>query len=255
MNLFLASLRFQLRLAPRSPGTLQVWCTAPLFTAVFLSIADHAGRHDIAPYAIVAPTLMGQWALALGVAGELITDERNQGTLEGLIAAPGRLSGVIVGRICAVSLLGTSTMLEAWLTAGLFFGRWIAVPHPFALAAGTLATAAAMAATASILSPLFVLLPSARIVQNTLNYPVFLLSGVLVPVTTLPEWLRPAGRVIFLSWSADLLREGLAAPAMHQPLLRITAVAVLGLLGYVTGALLLAAVLRRVRRTGTLSHT
>ncbi|MEU8947840.1 MULTISPECIES: ABC transporter permease [unclassified Streptomyces] len=255
MSLFLASLRFQLRLAPSSPGTLQVWATAPLFTAVFLSIAEHAGRTDLTSYAIVAPTLMGQWALALGIAGELITEERSQGTLEAVIATPCRLSVVVVGRICAVSLLGISAMVEAWLVAGLGFGRWIAVPHPLVLGAALLANAAAMAGTASILSSLFVLMPSARIVQNTLNYPLYLLSGVLVPLSTLPEWLRPFGRVVFLSWSADLFRSALDGAAVSRPAERIAVVVVLGLSGYAIGAFLLDRVLRRVRRLGTLTHT
>ncbi|WP_405773762.1 ABC transporter permease [Streptomyces sp. NBC_00859] len=255
MSLFLVSLRFQLRLAPRSRSALQVWFTAPLFTTIFLSIAEHAHRQDITSYAVVAPTLMGQWALTLGVAGEIITDERNQGTLEGLTATPGRLSVVVVGRICAVSLMGLVAMAESWTVAGVFFGRWIAVPHPVVLALGSLATAAAMAGTASILSPLFVLIPTARTVQNTLNYPVFLLSGVLAPVSTLPAWIRPASHVVFLSWSADLLRRALSGAAVDHVAGRIAMIAVLGMAGYLTGAVLLARVLRRVRRTGTLSHS
>ncbi|GAA3117114.1 hypothetical protein GCM10010521_01040 [Streptomyces rameus] len=255
MALFLASLRFQWRLAPRSPGTLQVWATAPLFTAVFLSIAEHAHRTDLTSFSVVAPTLMGQWALALGIAGEIITDERGQGTLEAVIATPCRLSVVVVGRICAVSLLGITAMAEAWLVAGLGFGRWIAVPHPVVLAVALLANAAAMAGTASILSSLFVLMPSARIVQNTLNYPLYLLSGVLVPLSTLPAWLRPLGRLVFLSWSADLFRAALDGAAVSRPVARISVVALLGLSGYLVGALLLARVLRRVRRLGTLTHT
>jgi ABC-2 type transport system permease protein len=255
MSLFLAALRLQLCLAPRSPGTLQVWATAPLFTAVFLSIAEHAHRTDLASFSIVAPTLMGQWALTLGIAGEVITEERSQGTLEAVIATPCRFSVVVVARILAVSLLGVTAMLEAWLVAGLGFGRWVAVPHPVVLAAALLANAAAMAGTASILSSLFVLMPSARIVQNTLNYPLYLLSGVLVPLSELPAWVGPLGRAVFLSWSADLLRAALDGAAVPRPVTRIAVVALLGLSGYLVGALLLARVLRRVRRLGTLSHT
>ncbi|GHD21985.1 ABC transporter permease [Streptomyces galbus] len=255
MSLFLAALRLQLRLAPRSPGTLQVWATAPLFTAVFLSIAEHAHRTDLASFSVVAPTLMGQWALTLGIAGEIIAEERNQGTLEAVIATPGRFSVVVVARILAVSLLGVTTMAEAWLVAGLGFGRWIDVPHPVVLAAALLANAAAMAGTASILSSLFVLMPSARIVQNTLTYPLYLLSGVLVPLSALPAWAGAVGRAVFLSWSADLLRAALDGPAVPRPVTRIAVVALLGLSGYLIGALLLSRVLRRVRRLGTLTHT
>ncbi|MDO0925034.1 ABC transporter permease [Streptomyces sp. TG1A-8] len=255
MRLFLAALRLQLRLAPGSPGTLQVWVTAPLFTAVFLSTAEYAGRHDLSAYAVVAPTLMGQWSLALGVAGEVITEERSQGTLEAVIATPGRLSVVVLARIFAVSLLGVTAMAEAWLVAGLGFGRWIAVPHPVVLVLALLANALAMAGTASILSSLFVLMPSARIVQNTLTYPLYLLSGVLVPLSTLPLWVRPVGHAVFLSWSAGLLRSALSAGAVAHPSARVAVVAALGVSGHAVGALLLSRVLRRVRRLGTVNHT
>lgn len=254
MRLFATAVRMQLRLARSSPDTFLVCLTAPLLTVVFLAVSDSAGRTDLSPYAVVAPTLMSLWMLSLFTAGELISEERAIGTLEGLVAAPASLGVVVLGRLCAVTAIGLVAFAESWLTAGLVFGRWLALPHPVATLACLLVTGPATAATASILSSLFVLMPSARIVQNTLSYPFYLLSGVLVPVSHLPVWLRPAARVVFLSWSSDLLRDSLAPAPPAYLLPRLVVIVALGAAGAALGLALLHRVLTTVRRLGTLSH-
>ncbi|MCX5379753.1 ABC transporter permease [Streptomyces sp. NBC_00091] len=255
MRLFLTAARFQLRLAWRSPDTVQVCVTAPLLTIVFLAISDHAGRADLSPYAVVAPTLMSLWLLALYTAGELINVERSLGTLEGLVAAPARFEVLVMGRMCAVTAIGAVSFAESWLVAGLVFDRWLAFPHPAVTAACVLATGFATAGTASILTSLFVLMPSARIIQNTLSYPFYLLGGVLVPVASLPAWLRPESRAVFLSWSADLLRDSLAPAPVSHAVLRLAVILGLGAIGFGLGLVLLRRVLDRVCRLGTLSQT
>jgi ABC-2 type transport system permease protein len=254
MSLFLTAVRFQLRLAWKSPDTVQVCVAAPLMTVLFMAISEQAGRGDLSGYAVVAPTLMSLWMLSLYTAGELINEERALGTLEGLVAAPSSLGVVVMGRLSAVTAIGLVSFAEAWLTSGLFFGHWPALPHPAITVACVLVTGLATAGTASILSSLFVLMPSARIVQNTLSYPFYLLGGVLVPVSVLPAWLRPASWVVFLSWSADLLRDSLGVGPVTHTLLRLAVIAALGAVGCAVGLHLLGRVLRRVRRLGTLAQ-
>ncbi|MFE6739698.1 ABC transporter permease [Streptomyces tubercidicus] len=254
MRIFVTAVRFQLRLIRRSPDTIQVCVTAPLVTLVVMAISEHAGRADLSPYAVVAPTLMSLWLLALYTAGELISEERALGTLEGLVAAPVKLGTLVMGRLCAVTAVGMVAFAESWLMAGVAFGRWLALPHPWVTVACVLATGLATAGTASILSSLFVLMPSARIIQNTLSYPFYLLGGVLVPVSFLPDWLRPASQVMFLSWSADLLRDSLASGPTSHVVPRLAVILGLGAVGAAIGLFLLHRVIHRVRRIGTLSQ-
>jgi ABC-2 type transport system permease protein len=94
----------------------------------------------------------------------------------------------------------------------------------------------------------------ARAFQNSLNYPFYVLGGVMVPVSFLPGWLEPVSRAVFLSWSADLLRDALAPPAIPYLLPRLAAVLGLGLAGYATGVWLLHRAVDRLRKTGSLSH-
>ncbi|UXY33133.1 ABC transporter permease [Streptomyces sp. HUAS TT20] len=254
MRLFVTAVRWQLLLARNSPDTLQVCLTAPLLTIVFLAVSESSGRTDLSAYGVVAPTLMSLWLLSLYTAGELIAEERALGTLEGMVATPAPLGVVVLGRLSAITAVGLVAFAESWLTAGLVFGRWLALPHPAAALACLLATGASTAATASVLSPLFVLMPSARTVQNTLSYPFYLLSGVLVPVSHFPGWLRPMARIIFLSWSSDLLRDSLAPTPLPSVLPRLTAILLLGAAGGLLGLALLRRVLTAVRRHGTLSQ-
>jgi ABC-2 type transport system permease protein len=250
----LAGFRFEVRVLRRSFGDLVALVTAPMMTLVFLAITRHAGRDDLAPYAVLAPALIVLWAVALIIAGEIVTRERENGSLEALIATPAPLPAVITGRIAAVTLLSLTGFAESWLAAWAVFGVVVPVRHPAAFAAALVVTALAMAGTSSMMAALFVLARSARAFQNSLNYPFYVLGGVMVPVSFLPGWLEPISRAVFLSWSADLLRDALGPAAIPYLLPRLGAVLGLGLAGYAAGIWLLRRATDRLRRTGSLSY-
>jgi ABC-2 type transport system permease protein len=113
-------------------------------------------------------------------------------------------------------------------------------------------TLGAMAGWSLLMSALFVATRTARTFQNTLSYPFMLLGGVFVPVDQLPQWMRPVARLVFLSWSSDLLRDAMAAAPVSSVAGRLAMVLLLGAAGLGLGLLTLRRVLRRVRATGTL---
>lgn len=253
MKTFLAACRFQLVFSSRQPDTVHVLATSPLFTLVLLSIAAHSQRPDFAVSAVLAPVFMSLWTLALFTAGDIISEDRSRGVLEAIVATPARFVTVVLGRLCTVTLLSLVSVGESWLVARLFFGISLGVVHPVVFVMCLVVSALAMAGTASILSALFVLMPSARIVQNTLSYPIYLLGGLLVPVAQLPEWVRPLSHLIFLSWSADLLRSSVSG-SINGWGAAVATIAALGLAAAGVGAVLIGRILRRVRRTGMLAH-
>lgn len=250
----LAGVRLEGHNMRRSPDELLALVTAPVLTLVFLSITLHAGRTDLSPYAVLAPALLALWQMALLTSGETVAAEREDGTLEGLVASPASFVGVITGRILTVTLISLAGFVESWLVAALVFGIVVPVVHPGAFLIAALATAFATAGTAVILSAMFVLSRSARTFQNSLSYPFYVLGGVMVPVAYLPEWLQPVTRLIFLSWSSDLLRDAVTPGPVPDLALRVGIVLLLGLAGFVVGAFLVRRAIRRVRRTGTMAY-
>ena len=117
------------------------------------------------------------------------------------------------------------------------------------------ATLAAMAGTAVGMAALFVLARNAVTFSNSASYPFYVLGGILVPVSLLPHWVRPLSSVVFLSWSADLLRATLDAAPIHDFWPHLGMVVLLGACGYAVGLVALRVILVRVRESGELSTT
>jgi ABC-2 type transport system permease protein len=214
----------------------------------------HSGHRELAANAVVAPTLVAVWSMTLVAAGDIVARDREEGTLETVVTSPASFVLLTTGRICAVEFVGLLAMVEAWLVVWLLIGVAVPVADPVAFTFTVTATALAAAGTAGILAATVVLSRRPRTLQSSLSTPVYLLAGVLMPVSVLPGWLHPLSRVVFLSWSADLLRESVRQPSVSGLATRLAAVLALGLLGHLVSLLLLRHVLVRVRVRATLGY-
>lgn len=250
MRTFAAAYRLQLQVIRSDPDFLMPLVTVPLFTIVFLAIVRHAGRADLTEYALLAPVLIALWQLSLTVAGEIVADDRWLGILEPAIAAPASFATAVIGRVFAVTSVALLAFAEVWAVGAGIFRVSIEFHHPAAFGLGLAATALAMSGTALIMAALFVVTRSARTFQNSLSYPFYVLGGVLVPVTFLPDWIEPVSKAIFLSWSADLLRDSLAPAPVGDLAFRVGMILALGAVGFLVGRIVLERIVRRVRRTG-----
>jgi len=230
MRAFLAGARVQLRFIVAYPDMLIPFITAPLFTIVFMLVFKHAGRQDLNAYAAIAPVFIALWWLALFNSGWTITTERWNGTLE-------------------------LSFFESWLVARVIFGATVTIYHWGAFVLTVFATLAAMAGTAVGMAALFVLARNAVTFSNSASYPFYVLGGILVPVSLLPHWVRPLSAVVFLSWSAGLLRATLKAAPIHEFWPHLGMVVLLGACGFAVGLVALRVILVRVRQSGELSTT
>ncbi|MFI9811346.1 ABC transporter permease [Saccharothrix variisporea] len=251
MRTFLAAVVFQ-ALVLRRLADLHALITVPLFTLALVSIMVAAGRADLAPHAVVAATVIAVWNMALLVSGEVVSGERENGSLEALVAAPGSLTAVVLGRTVTTTVVSLLSLGESVLVAWLVFGVRPEVQHLGVFVSTLVATTVAMVGTATAFAGLFVLARSARTFQNSLSYPFYLLSGAVVPVALLPEWLQPLARVIFLSWATDLIRDCLQRAPVPDAALRVGVVLGLGVAAYLAGLYALSRIVNRVRADGTM---
>jgi ABC-2 type transport system permease protein len=251
---FLAAARFQLELMRSNRDYWLVLVTTPFFAVIFLGITRHAGRDDLSAAAMLAPILIALWSMALFVAGEVIDTDRWYGTLESIVAAPVGLTILVLGRVAAVTAVSLLSVGEVFLVGQLGFGVRVVPHHPGPFMLALLATGLAMTGTSVAMAGLFVTTRTARTFQNSSSFPFYVLGGVLVPVSFLPGWLQPVSKLVFLSWSADLLRDSLGPAPVDQVPLRLGAIAALGVAGFMLGHYLIERLLWRVRGLGSLSY-
>jgi ABC-2 type transport system permease protein len=255
IRILLAGAWLQFMHMRRSLEDLMVLVTLPLFTIAFLAIFLEGGRRDLVPYAIVGTSIMAVWGSALFVSGEVIAIERWGATLEPTSATPAPLALVIVGRIATVTVVSLLGLVEGIVVALVVFRIGVQVPHPGVFAATVAVTAFAMVGTSTLLAALFVIARSALIFQNSLSYPFYILGGAVVPVALLPVWIRPVSRIVFLSWSSDLLRASLLPPPPADVGWRLGVIALLGGAGFGLGLWLIHRVVDRLRVLGTMSYS
>jgi ABC-2 type transport system permease protein len=217
------------------------------------SLAVSAHRPEAVVNAVLAPGLTGLWIAAVNLAGGVIAGERWGGRFELLVVTPTSLALVVFGRVLAVMLFGALTFAESWLIAAAGFGRVVTVDDPLMFGLGVVVTLFAMAGTATLLASVFVLSRAMEVLQYTLSYPFYILGGVFVPIAALPFWLAPAGRLVFLSWSADLLRGALRGDGSGSPG-ALAAIAGLGGAALAGGMAVTRYVVDRTRRDGTVGQ-
>src|SRR5215472_10448133 len=167
--------------------------TSVIQPVIFASIAFFvfkSGHHSGSLlYAALGSGLMGVWSSTLyGSAGSIVR-QRFQGTLEILVTAPVPFLLALLPLTLATASLGLYSIGATLAWGWLWFGISIAVIHPGWLAIAVPATVMCFGALGLLMATTFVLSRYTSSFVNLLEYPVWLASGLLVPLALLPGWV------------------------------------------------------------------
>jgi ABC-2 type transport system permease protein len=226
--------------------------TIPLGSFAALAILQNSGRADLAGYALVSAVLMSVGQMAFFIGSEILANEREGQTLELVVASPTPYYIPLLARITLLTCTGIVGFVEAWGIARFVFGISIPIYHPAILLVTLVLTVFAGSITSLITSTVFCFGKTTRTYQNAIAGPLYLLGGVLVPVTYLPDFVQPVSRLVFFYWSADLLRDSLAPAPPEHVAYRLAAIFLLGLAGGAVGWFLFSRLMDHLRREGTL---
>lgn len=221
--------------------------------ASFLLIAAFASRRtdriDLSEAALGA-ALVALWGATIWSAGSILRGERWQGTLPQILARPAGLAPVLIGKTLGSTLRSSLYIGVTIAVTAAALGHPISIARPLPFAAALLAVLASALVLGLLLSCLFVLTRAAGRISEALMYPIFILGGLLVPLSLLPEWVRPLSTVVSLRWGGELLRAGAGGEPQAG---RAWLLLALTTLGYaVLARLVFGRVLDRARKEGTL---
>jgi ABC-2 type transport system permease protein len=196
------------------PATLILSVVQPASVLLVAAFAGRGtGRVDVAAAAL-GSGLVALWGATVWSAGSILRRERWEGTLPRIVASSAGLGPTLLGKTLGATIRTTVLISGTVVVTAAALGHSIPIrrPVPF-LAALTLVVASAVA-LGLLLSCLFVLSRSAPRISEALMYPVFILGGMLVPLSLLPGWVRWLSALVSLRWGAELLRA--ATAGAHQ---------------------------------------
>jgi ABC-2 type transport system permease protein len=200
---------FQLKQATKAGILVFTAIIEPLIFATLAYYLFKAGGHSgTLLYAALSAGLMGIWSATLFGAGGAINYQRWQGVLEPLIAAPVPYVLVLLPQTLAAATVGIYSLTATLLWGRVIFGIPLHFVHPAAFLVAVAVTIVALGVLGLVLGSSFILYREANALSNMLEFPVWIVTGVIVPLSLLPGWVHFIGWGLATTWGYRAIRHG-----------------------------------------------
>jgi ABC-2 type transport system permease protein len=202
-------------------------------------------------YAALGSGMMGVWSTTLFGCGGAIAWQRWEGTLELLVSAPTRYDFILAGQTFGAVIFGFYGIITTIIWGVVLFGMPLEATFPLILPLSLLAAVISLGALGMLIATSFVLYRHANALGNLLEYPIWLVTGLLVPLATLPAWIQPVSWLLAPTWGMQAIRG--ATLEQQAPWFAILMCCVLAVVYYVLARILLRYVLDKARRDASLA--
>jgi ABC-2 type transport system permease protein len=177
------------------------WPLGPVFTFATWRVTYGASGRGLVDGATLSGFLlvgifgMITWTSSIWASGYALEWERGEGTSGSLFLTPASRSAVVVGYGLG-SFIWFLPSFGALLLLGRLTGAHLRVTDALALGLSVALLILASLSAGFFFSGIFILSRRGNLIANFLQAPIYLLTGMLVPLTLLPGWVRPfAGAV------------------------------------------------------------
>lgn len=185
-----------------------------IFTAVMLMMYPEKSD-TIVLQAILGGGVLGMWGNTLFASSFTLSYDRMNGTLDNILMSPTQLYDVILGRSLWNTFIGLLNMLMVYIFAELVFMTPVSFADPLAFVIILIITLVSLASIGILFSIAFIFSRRSYILTSVFEYPIYILSGAVVPISMLPSWTNPISMALAPTWGVEALRN--AALAGYEP--------------------------------------
>ncbi len=199
---------FQLKLRSRSAFDGVLSLLYPIFfaTVIFLMFRQGHASSQALLSAGLGASILGTWSAVSTPSAAALQNERFQGTLELLVASPSPLAPIMLSVTLSMATVGAYSFLATLMWGRLVFGIPVHLGSVLPFAVSMLVSVLSVAALGFGLAVTTVRYRSAWAVGAALDMPVWLVGGFVIPLTTLPTWVRPLSNALAPTWGMKALR-------------------------------------------------
>ena len=201
-------------------------------------------------YAALSAGLMGIWTSTLFGSGGAINFQRWQGVLEPSVAAPPPYALILFPQTLAAASIGLYSLASTLLWGRLIFGIPLHFAQPLAFVVAVFVTIVSLGVLGLIMGASFILYREANALSNMLEFPIWIVTGVIVPLSLLPGWTHPLSWILAPTWGYRAIHD---AALGGNPWPGIGIAAGLAVVYFVIGQLIVGVFERRARQQATLS--
>jgi ABC-2 type transport system permease protein len=212
---FMSGLRVDLLQLIRTPFDMVGMLVWPLvFASIAYLLLGHGSGERPLFTASLGAAVMIMWGWVILGAGFALDTQREQGTLELVVGAPTPLVVLISPVMISRAVFGIYGLLLTLVWGRLLFGIPLLIDDWAAFLAAVIGCILAIGTLGLIAASTFVLYRAAFYLGISLQYPVYIACGLILPFSILPGWLRPVSWLLAPTWGFRALRE---AASGHAP--------------------------------------
>jgi ABC-2 type transport system permease protein len=197
--------------------TAAIWPLVYATLAFLMFRATHQAPSLL--YAALGAAVMGIWSTTATSAGGAIQQQRNWKVLELLVGSPAPLILVLAPVTVAIAAIGVYSIASTLLWGRLLFGVPFHVAHPLLFVASIPAAVLSIGMLGLVLASALVLYREASAFSQALEYPVWLITGMLVPLSLLPGWIHPVAWALAPTWGMRAVRNSALGGSVAGPFL------------------------------------
>jgi ABC-type multidrug transport system permease subunit len=182
-----------------------------LWPVLYASIAYYLldAKHDprLLLSASLGAAVMLMWSLVVIGSSGALEQQRWQGTLELVVAAPVSLTTVIAPITIASGAFGAYSLVATLAWGRIFFHVPIAIHQPLALAVAIPLCVLSIGMLGLIMAATFVLYRASFALGIATQYPMWIATGLLIPLSILPAWVKPISWFLAPTWGFRAIQE------------------------------------------------
>jgi ABC-2 type transport system permease protein len=249
----LFGLGLHFKMLSRSPFDMFVVVASPLIFATLAYFLFQNGQGQSLLVAALASGVMGIWSTTTAQGAGALQTQRRLGILELLVASPTPFWAVVLPISVAISAIGVYSLAIGLVYVRVFYGVAITVHDWIAFAVSIPAAIGAIGCLGFLFASVLVRYRSAFMLGNVFEWPVWMISGLLIPVAVLPGWLQPVSWLFAPTWGMRALRH--ATLGTGSAWIDVAVCVALSFAYLVAGTLALRFFLRSARARATLALT
>jgi len=205
---FLSGMRIHLIQFTRNPFDISGVVLWPIvYASIAYYLLDAKDDPELLLSASLGAAVMLMWSLVvIGSAGAL-EQQRWLGTLELLVAAPVPFAVVIAPITVASGAVGAYALVATLVWGTLLFDVPLAIDAPIAFAVAVPACILAIGMLGLVMCATFVLYRAAFHLGIAMQYPVWIATGLLVPLSVLPGFVGNLSWFLAPTWGFRAIQE------------------------------------------------
>lgn len=238
-----------------SPGLwlMQLFSMSLFQMAFFVYISMYVGNPQATvTYVAVGNAIQSIAYVAIFAVTNVTTEEKEAGTLPGILVTPANRFALFVGRAMFQVLNSIATVVIALVYAAVLFGVDFSSANLLTLGVVIVVTAFATVGFGLMLSSLGFYLRTSMVVANVFLFIGLLFCGVNFPVSLLPEFLQPIAYIFPITYATDAARMAVEGASLEAVGGLLGAELIVMVVAILIGYAMMMAFEHLARRKGTL---